>query len=45
MFLHKAIIALEGIVVNGVVFVEVKGDDVFKAETFIAVEPDELGVE
>ncbi len=30
LFLHKAVIALKGIVVDGVVFVEVEGDDVFK---------------
>src|SRR6185312_13137593 len=45
LFLHEAVVALKGIVVDGIVFVEVESDNVPEAEPFVAVQPDQLGIQ
>ena len=44
VFVHKIPIALHVIFRQGIIFVEVKCDDVFKAQTFFAVHPDQFAV-
>ena len=42
---HETMIALQGIPVHRVIFIQIKSNHIFKAQTFFPVQPDELRVQ
>ena len=42
---HEAVIRLQGVIVDRVIFIQVESDYILKAKAFVPVQPYELGVQ